>query len=165
MQKRRFLFAAPAALLAACGFRLRGVPEFAFRSLYISAPAGSQLAKELRRTLQATGGNLVVLENPVDLVKADAVFELLSERSERSVVGRNASGGVRELELRLRINFRLRNQQGTELIAPTEIMQQREVSYDETIALAKESEEALLYRDMRTDLVQQLLRRLAAAKA
>jgi LPS-assembly lipoprotein len=31
--------------------------------------------------------------------------------------------------------------------------------------LAKESEEALLYRDMQSDLVQQILRRLAAVKA
>jgi len=30
--------------------------------------------------------------------------------------------------------------------------------------LAKESEEALLYRDMQSDLVQQILRRLAAIK-
>lgn len=164
MQKRSFLAAAPLLLLGACGFRLRGVPEFAFTSLFITAPAGSQLANELRRTLKAAGGALVILESPADLPRADAVFELLSERQERSVVGLNASGGVRELELRLIISFRLRNQRGTELIAPTEIRQQREISYNETIALAKEAEEALLYRNMRTDLVQQLLRRLAAVK-
>ena len=81
------------------------------------------------------------------------------------MVGFLASGQARELELRLRIRFRLRNQAGTELIAPTEILQQREISYNETIALAKEAEEALLYRNMRSDLVQQLLRRLAAVKS
>ena len=66
--------------------------------------------------------------------------------------------------MRLRIRFRLRNQQGVELIPPTELVQQRDVSYNESIALAKEAEEALLYRNMQTDLVQQLLRRLAAAR-
>ena len=165
MRKRNLLLALPALLLAGCGFRLRGVPQFAFRSLYIVAPAGSLLALELRRTLQAAGGSLVVLTDPAMLPKADAVFELLSEKQERSVVGLNASGQARELELRLRIRFRLRRQDGSELIAPTEILQQRELSYNETIALAKEAEEALLYRNMRSDLVQQLLRRLAAAKA
>jgi LPS-assembly lipoprotein len=30
--------------------------------------------------------------------------------------------------------------------------------------LAKEAEDALLYRDMQTDLVQQIMRRLAALK-
>ena len=166
MRKRKLLLAMPALLLAGCGFRLRGVPQFAFHSLYIVAPAGSLLALELRRTLQAAGGgSLVVITDPAMLPKAEAVFELLSEQQERSVVGLNASGQARELELRLRIRFRLRRQDGTELIAPTEILQQRELSYNETIALAKEAEEALLQRNMRSDLVQQLLRRLAAAKA
>jgi LPS-assembly lipoprotein len=165
MQRRTLFTLAPAALLAGCGFRLRGVPQFAFHSIYIVAPAGSLLALELRRTLQAAGGSLVVLTDPAKMTKAEAVFELLSEQQERSVVGLNASGQARELELRLRIRFRLRRQDGTELIAPTEILQQRELSYNETIALAKEAEEALLQRNMRSDLVQQLLRRLAAAKA
>lgn len=165
MRKRSLLLATPALVLAACGFRLRGVPQFAFRSLFITAPAGSLLALELRRTLEAAGGSLVVLTDPAALPKADAVFELLSEQQERSVVGLSASGQARELEVRLRIRFRLRRQDGTELIAPTEILQQRELSYNETIALAKEAEEALLYRNMRSDVVQQLLRRLAAAKA
>lgn len=164
MDRRRLLLAAPALLLAGCGFRLRGVPQFAFGSLYIAAPEGSQLAVQLRRTLEATGGGLRVLSDPAALPQAEAVFELLAEQQERSVVGLNASGQARELELRLRIRFRLRNQAGSELIAPTEIVQQRELSYNETLALAKEAEEALLYRDMRRDLVQQLVRRLAAAK-
>jgi len=164
MDRRRLLLAAPALLLAGCGFRLRGVPQFAFGSLYIAAPEGSQLALQLHRTLEATGGGLRVLSDPAALPQAEAVFELLAEQQERSVVGLNASGQARELELRLRIRFRLRNQAGSELIAPTEIVQQRELSYNETLALAKEAEEALLYRDMRRDLVQQLVRRLAAAR-
>ena len=80
------------------------------------------------------------------------------------MVGLNASGQVRELQLRLRIKFRLRTQKGEELLEPTELLQTRDISYSETIALAKEAEEALLYRNMQTDLVQQLLRRLAAVR-
>ena len=78
--------------------------------------------------------------------------------------GLNASGQVRELQLRLRIKFRLRTPTGAELIPETELLQQREISYSETIALAKEAEEALLYRNMRTDLVQQLMRRLSLTR-
>ena len=43
-------------------------------------------------------------------------------------------------------------------------MQQQDVSYNESAALAKEAEEQLLYRSMQTDIVQQLMRRLAAVK-
>ncbi len=39
------------------------------------------------------------------------------------------------------------------------------MTYNETNALSKEAEEAMLYKDMRTDIVQQLLRRLAAVKS
>ncbi len=164
MNKRALLCLAPVALLAACGFRLRGVPEFSFATLYVAAPEGSPLARELVRTLQGSGSTLQVLRDPADLPTAEAVLDLLSEQHERVVVGLNASGEVRELELRLRVHFRLRTPAGDELIPDTELLQQREISYNETIALAKEAEEALLYRNMQTDIVQQVLRRLAAAK-
>ena len=152
------------AALAGCGFKLRGVPEFAFRTLYIAAPSGSPLARELRRTLQAAGGQLTLLTEPVQLPQAQAVLDLLQEQQERNVVGLTASGQVRELQLRLRIKFKLRTPAGAELIPETELLQQRDISYSETIALAKEAEEALLYRSMQTDLVQQLMRRLAAVQ-
>ena len=171
MQRRALLSLVPAALLAGCGFRLRGVPEFAFGSLFIAAPPGSSLALELQRTLEGAGGALKVLRDPAALPTAEAVLDLLSEQRERAVVGLNASGQVRELQLRLRIRFRLLDAasvahlaHGTALIPDTELLQQRDISYSETIALAKEAEEALLYRNMQTDLVQQLLRRLAAVK-
>ena len=164
MNKRTLLCLAPLALLTACGFRLRGVPEFAFRSLYIAAPAGSALARELQRTLEGSGSPLKVLRDPAALPTAEAIMDLLQEQQERVVVGLNASGQVRELQLRLRIKFRLRTPAGAELIPETELLQQRDISYNETIALAKEAEEALLYRNMRTDLVQQLMRRLSLTR-
>ena len=60
--------------------------------------------------------------------------------------------------------FRLRTAAGVEMIPETEIQQQRDMTYSETQALSKEAEEALLYRNMQTDIVQQLLRRLSVAK-
>ena len=164
MHKRTLLIALAAAPLAACGFRLRGAPDFSFRSLYVQAQPGSAIGRELRRTLQGSGGNLTLLTEPTQLTQAEAILDILSEQQERSVVGVNASGQVRELQLRLRMRFRLRNQQGVELIPDTELMQQRDVSYNESVALSKEGEEALLFRNMQTDLVQQLMRRLAAIK-
>jgi LPS-assembly lipoprotein len=80
------------------------------------------------------------------------------------VVGMSGSGQVREFQLRTRLRFRLRTPQGKELIPDTELLQQRDISYNESAALGKEAEEALLYRDMQTDIVQQLMRRLAAVK-
>ncbi|MEI8158744.1 MAG: LPS assembly lipoprotein LptE, partial [Burkholderiales bacterium] len=83
---------------------------------------------------------------------------------EKNVVGVNASGQVREFQLKIRIQFRMRTPDGRDLIAPTEISQQRDISFNESAVLAKEAEEVLLFRDMQSDLLQQLLRRLAAIK-
>ena len=168
MHKRTLLLAtlgtAAAATLSACGFRLRGVPHLAFSSLYVQAPAGSGVARELIRTLQSANAGLNLLTEPAQLPQAQVVLDILSEAPERVIVGQSATGQVRELQLRLRLRFRLRDQAGQEWIAPTEIVQTRDVSYSETIALSKEGEEALLFRNMQTDLVQQLMRRLATVK-
>ena len=123
MNKRTLLSLAPVALLSACGFRLRGVPEFGFGSLYIVAPASSPLARELQRTLDGSGSQLKVLRDPASMPTAEAIFDLLQEQQERVVVGLNASGQVRELQLRLRIKFRLRTPTGVELIPDTELLQ------------------------------------------
>ena len=78
------------------------------------------------------------------------------------VVAQTAANQIREFELRLRFRFRLRTLAGKELIPDTEILQQRDISFNESAVLAKEAEEALLYRDMQSDVVQQIMRRLAA---
>lgn len=97
--------------------------------------------------------------------QAQVVLDLLSEQREKVVVGMNATGQVREFQLRTRLRFRLRTPAGKDLIADTELVQQRDISFNESAVLSKEAEENLLYRDMQTDLVQQLMRRLAAVKS
>ena len=165
MHRRRLLGAlVPLLAVAGCGFRLRGVPDFAFDSLHIAAPAGSGLARELQRTLEGAGSPLRITRDTGAQPGAQATLDLLAEQRERVVVGQNVAGQVRELQLRLRIRFRLRRADGTEWIPETELLQQRDISYSETAALSKEAEEALLFRNMQTDLVQQLTRRLAAIK-
>ncbi|WP_353234260.1 LPS assembly lipoprotein LptE [Diaphorobacter ruginosibacter] len=165
MQKRTVLtmFAA-APLLAACGFRLRGAPNFSFKSIHVKAQPGSSLARELTRTLKGAGGDITVITEPERITEAEVICNILSENRERVVVGLNASGQVRELQLRLRLHFSLTGQQGQEYIPNTELLQQRDVSYNESVALSKEGEEAMLFKNMQTDLVQQLMRRLATVK-
>jgi LPS-assembly lipoprotein len=116
MLRRTLIAAAVApAALAGCGFRLRAAPDFAFDSLHVNAAPSSLVGNELRRTL-AAGGNLQV----VPPERAQVVLDLLGEQREKVVVGVNASGQVREFQLRSKLRFRLRTPQGRELIAPTE---------------------------------------------
>ena len=91
-------------------------------------------------------------------------MELLGEQREREVLSINAQGRAREYQLRLRTTFRVVDQEGVELIAPTSLLARRDIGFNESELLAKESEEALLYRDMQSDLVRQIVNRLQGIK-
>jgi LPS-assembly lipoprotein len=149
--------------LAGCGFELRKTPDFAFKSIYTGVAPTSPLGAELRRNLAAMG-NIQLFTDAAQSKNAQVILDILQELREKTVVGMNASGQVREFQLRLRIRFRLYTPQGKELIPDTELLQQRDISFNESAVLSKEAEEGLLYRNMQTDIVQQLMRRLAAVK-
>ncbi len=159
MNRRTLLAIAAPLALAACGFKLRGAPDFSFKTISIGSAEASTLGNELKRSI-ASGGNVVVV--PPD--RAEVVLDVQQDQREKVVVGLNASGQVREFQLRIRFKFRLRTPAGKELIPETELLQQRDISFNEAAVLSKEAEENLLYRDMQTDIVQQLMRRLAAVK-
>jgi len=72
---------------------------------------------------------------------------------------------VLEYQLRMRVQLRLRTAKGKVIIEGVEISQQRDISFSESAVLAKEAEEILLYRDMQTNIVQQILRRLSKLQA
>jgi LPS-assembly lipoprotein len=122
---------------------------------------GGAVALELRRSF---GDSVRVLALNEPLNKAQVVLEILQEQREKIVVGINSAGLVREFQLRIRVKFRIRTPEGLELKPDGEILQQRDISFNESAVLAKEAEEGLLYRDMQSDIVQQLLRRLATVK-
>lgn len=150
--------------LAGCGFALRQPVTFAFSSIYTSVAPTSPLGAELKRQLVAAG-DVDLITDTARLQEAQVVLDLAPEQRIKTVVGLGATGQVREFQLRLVLKFRLRTPQGKELIPETELVQQRALSYDEVFALAKEAEEQLLYRNMQSDMVQQILRRLAAVKS
>ena len=163
MQRRSFLSLAVigAAGLSACGFELRKAPNFSFKTLFSPFPEGSVLGAQLKRSLESNG-TVRVITDARQIDQAEVILDVINERRERVVVSRNAAGLVREFQLRLRFRFKLRTPQGKELIPDSEILQQRDISFNESAVLAKESEEALLYREMQGDIVQQIMRRLAA---
>jgi LPS-assembly lipoprotein len=160
---RRLAAAGVLLALTGCGFHLRGAPDFAFDSIYANVVPTSVLGVELRRNLAALG-KVRLITDAAQQKEAQVILDVMQEAREKVVVGINASGQVREYQLRLRFRFRLRTPQGQELIESTELLQQRDISFSESAVLAKETEEALLYRDMQTDIVQQLMRRLATVK-
>jgi LPS-assembly lipoprotein len=152
-----------AAVLSGCGFQLRGSSgqyRMPFNSIFLAFADTSALGTELKRNLRA--GDAVVIES--DPSKAQALFDVLSEQRGKSILSLNSQGRVREYLLTYTVVFRVRNAKGAEMLGPTEISLKRNIAFNEAEVLAKEAEEALLYRDMQADLVQQIMRRLAAIK-
>ena len=147
-------------LLAACGFHLRLKTDLPFSSLFIESPSYSQFATDLKRAIRVSS-NAQIAEQAN---QADVTLAILSEGRERAILSLSGGGKVREFQLRYKVAYRLRDAHGKDLMSSGEILLKRDLIYDDTQVLAKESEEALLYRDMQGDAVQQLLRRLAAVR-
>lgn len=163
MLQRRSLFALPVvAVLGGCGFKLRGKQNYAFETIAVMPEKGAAVASELSRYL---GDMVRPVAPPAGGVPPEVIVDILGETREKVIVALNASGQVREYQLRIKVRFRMRTSQGRDLIEPTDILQERDISFNESAVLAKEAEEALLYRDMQSDIVQQLLRRIAAVKS
>lgn len=168
--RRNFIGLAPGlvvlagGLLPGCGFQLRGAQSYAFKTIFLSGGGTSLLMTELRRSIENNGDVRTVVDGK-QLATAQVVMDVLTDQREKTVVGVTSSGQVREFQLRLRFKFKLRGQDGKELIPETEILQIRDISFNESAVLSKEAEEALLYRNMQSDIVQQIQRRLAAVKS
>jgi LPS-assembly lipoprotein len=145
--------------VAACGFRLRGTAEVPFERLYVPNPTGG-LALDLKRNLQA-GTRARVVDDPKD---ADAILAITEESRAKEILSLTGTGRVREFTLRYRVGFRVHDGKGGEYVPANTIQLQRDVTFNDAEILAKEAEEQLLYRDMQSDMVQQIIRRLAAAK-
>jgi LPS-assembly lipoprotein len=157
--RRRLLAAlSGAALLGGCGFALRQTPPLPFRRVALTGfAAASPLAGSLRQRLAEVAQ---VVDTPG---QAEVVLQAITDKRERSVVASTAAGQVRELQLRVRFEFRVVSPGGRELIPATELLLTRDMSYSEAFALAKAQEETELLTAMQDDIVQQVLRRLAQA--
>jgi LPS-assembly lipoprotein len=161
MTKRRCFVLSLAALAAGCGFELRRAPDLKFKTLQLAGfKPHSPLADELRRSIGASTTTKVVEA----AAQAEVVLVALNDSRSKGVVASTAAGQVREIQLHSRFSFRLHTPAGKELIAPTEIVLSRDMTYNERDALAKELEEEALYRAMQSDIASQVLRRLAAVK-
>ena len=151
-----------ATLLQGCGFALRGAPNYVFDTVAVTPERSGGVAAELARLL---GNRVRPAVTPEGSTPPDAIVQVLSESRQKVVMGLNAAGLVREFELRLVVRFSVRTPKGTVLIEPTDIRLERNVSFNEATVLSKETEEVMLNRDMQTDAVQQIVRRLAAIKS
>jgi LPS-assembly lipoprotein len=157
---RAVLFAFALSLLAGCGFQLRGAYSLPYESLYLSMPEYSDLGAGLKRAIRASGSTRLA-ETADD---AQARFVPSADAREKVILSLSGTGRVRELRLRWRYSYRIVDAKARDLVPIGEIELTRDMTYDDSNVLSKEQEEVLLWRDMQGDMVQQIMRRLAAVK-
>ena len=155
----RLALAAALSLLAACGFQLRGAADLPFDTLFVPGATGG-IALELKRNIQS-GSSTRVVDDP----KAAEAQLLFSEETRiKEILALSSAGRVREYRLVYRVGFRVGDGKGGDFVPPSTVTLTRDVTYDDAVALAKETEEQQLYRDMQADMVQQIMRRIATAR-
>jgi len=154
------LLALVLAGLAACGFQLRGSYALPYESIFVAVPDYSLIGANLKRAIRSS--NSTRLADKAE--DAQATFLPTAEAREPIILSLSSAGRVREKRLRYRYGYRIVDPKGRDLVLPGVIELTRDLTYADSDVLAKTQEEELLWRDMETDLVQQLMRRLAAAK-
>lgn len=149
-----------AAALNGCGFKLRGAYALPFDTVYINQPEFSPLYALLKRNIEASTQTRVVKEQK----EAQASFLVTADMPQKIVLSLDTAGNVVEYQLVRAFSFRVVDANSQEIVPTSTINIHRDISFSNAQVLSKQSEEALLWRDIENDLAQQILRRLATAK-
>ena len=151
------------ASVAGCGFQLRGTTpnsQLSFDSVYLDSAKGTPLERQLRGAILAQGNTVLA----TDQKSAAVTLRILSEGQEKKILTLNAQGQVREYSLLYRIRFEVADKDNKKLLNPNELALQAFLSYSESQALAKETEERMTFDDLRRDAISQIMRQLSRIK-
>jgi LPS-assembly lipoprotein len=146
--------------LSACGFTMRGSAELPFRTLYNGISSDSVLADEFNRQARIASGTELVTNRS----RAEAAIEVTRESRAKEAVSFSPSGRPREYLLRYQVTFQVRDANGVALLEPTEISLRRYITTTDVEVLSAQLEEEFLYREMQTDMAQQILRRISVVR-
>ena len=158
MKRRIQCFVLLVLLLSGCGFHLEGrvpLPQ-SVRRPYIEAPdQQSDFVQSLRREMVISGAH------PVDSPEqATAVVHILYAEPVRRVLSVSAQNRPTEYQVTYTVRFSV-TAGGRELLAPQQVSSMRSYSFDESLQLAKQHEEAILQQAMGQDLADIVMRRLS----
>lgn len=142
--------------LTGCGFHLRGydLPS-SVNAVRIETSGRNLLAEPLRRALRDAGVS-------TDADSPDAVIQLLADERDRRGAAVTGNARVAEYQLLLRVRYRLSDAAGQELLPARWVRTERIYRLDRENLVGSSEEQTLLESEMRTDLVQQILRTLSA---
>ncbi len=147
--------------LSACGWQLQGVRRVPERlsPLYLDLKdAHSPFSRSLSRRLREAGVNVTA-----DKSSAQSILRIRKDTSGHTVSSVSALNEPQQYEVYYNVEYLLeRTQAGAEAVLPLQAMNAaRTISYDKTLALAKQREEIALRNTLADELASQVLRRLS----
>jgi LPS-assembly lipoprotein len=147
-------------LVTACGFQLRGigglqVPEQWLQMHLASNNPNGELSREIQTQFAAQGVNWVERE------AANYVLHLGQERVSQRNLALNAQARASEIELTMRAQFSVSGRDGLEVIEPADGTIIKQMENDPNNIVGKTEEARLIKGEMRGEMAQQMLRRIA----
>ncbi|TYC57956.1 hypothetical protein FMN52_15560 [Marinobacter sp. BW6] len=147
------------ALLAGCGFQLRGAPPVSSALEPLAVDCSSQVPDTLCRALreQLSLGNI----NLAPVADADYILRLKNFERDRRATAITAQAAAAEYTLRHSVDLEVISADRVPMVATTRLTTSESYRYDETNVLARQREEDTLRQQMDDRLAQQVIFRLA----
>ena len=146
--------------LSACGWRIRGKIELPYKKVLISGTMTPELKNMIVTVL-----NINEIEVVESAKAADLVLEIISEQNAKQVLAYNTAGQITSYRIISRIVLRTFDPTtGIEIMPESDIYQMRDLEFNQSNIQAFDQMVNDYVAAMRTDLVIQLMRRLASIK-
>lgn len=163
IQRRDFLVGGltlfSVATLSACGWRMRGKIDLPYRNLLLSGVMTPEFRNDLEMYLRVNDVNLVTKAQD-----AEVILEIITEQNAKQVLSYNGAGQITAYRIISRVAFRVFNPDGIEVLPEADIYLTRDIDFNQANIQSFDLLVAEFVKNMRIDIVGQLMRRLASIK-
>ena len=147
------------ATLSACGWRMRGKIDLPYRNLLLSGVMTPEFRNDLEMYLRVNDVNLVTKAQD-----AEVILEIITEQNAKQVLSYNGAGQITAYRIISRVAFRVFNPDGIEILPEADIYLTRDIDFNQANIQSFDLLVAEFVKNMRIDIVGQLMRRLASIK-
>ena len=147
------------ATLSACGWRMRGKIDLPYRNLLLSGVMTPEFRNDLEMYLRVNDVNLVTKAQD-----AEVILEIITEQNAKQVLSYNGAGQITAYRIISRVAFRVFNPDGIEVLPEADIYMTRDIEFNQANIQSFDLLVAEFVKNMRIDIVGQLMRRLASIK-
>jgi LPS-assembly lipoprotein len=147
------------ATLSACGWRMRGKIDLPYRNLLLSGVMTPEFRNDLEMYLRVNDVNLVTKAQD-----AEVILEIITEQNAKQVLSYNGAGQITAYRIISRVAFRVFNPDGIEVLPEADIYLTRDIEFNQANIQSFDLLVAEFVKNMRIDIVGQLMRRLASIK-